>query len=76
MVCAKLSTKAIDGVVEAILPLIGRALECSKLVAEFLNGFLEIRYFFSLMDTTNRSGKREGWGQQTHLSSFGLHVAT
>ena len=46
LLCAKLGTKAIDGVVEVILFLTGRALECSKPVAEFLNGFLEIRYLF------------------------------
>ena len=46
--------------------------ECNKLVTEF------IRYFVRSMneDTTNRLWKCEGWGQQTHPSSFGLHVVT
>jgi hypothetical protein len=38
-----LGTKGIDGFVEVVLFLIGRTLECSKLVTEFLDGFLETR---------------------------------
>ena len=41
-----LCAKEIDGFVEAILFLIGRALEGSKLVTQFLDGSLGIRYFF------------------------------
>ena len=37
--------KGIDGFVEGILFLIGRALECGKLVTDFLDGFLEIPNF-------------------------------
>ena len=56
MLCAK----GIDGFVEAILFLIGRALKCSKLVTEFLDGFLEIRYFFFCsMDVDDRKPVRE-----------------
>ena len=43
---AKLGMKGIDCFIEAILFPIGRALECSKLVTEFLDGFVEIRYIF------------------------------
>ena len=47
-------------------------LRLGKLVTEL------IRYFFCSMNVDTKNGlvKREGWGQQTHLSSFGLHVVT
>ena len=53
--CAKVGTKGVDGFVETILFLIGRALKCSKLVTEFLDCFLEIRYW----NVDNRKPVRE-----------------
>jgi hypothetical protein len=57
-----LCAKGIDSFVEAILFLIGRALKCSKLVTEFLDGLLEIRYFFRSMDVDNRNPVRKTRG--------------
>jgi hypothetical protein len=45
VLCTKIGTKGIDGFVEAILFLIGRTQECGKLVADLLDGFLEVRNF-------------------------------
>ena len=80
LLCAKIDTKGIDGFVKAILFLIGRALECNKLVMKFSDGFLEIRCVRWTWITANRLGTREAWCQQTYSSSFavseGLHVVT
>jgi len=39
----KIGTKRVDGIVEVILFLIGRALRFGELIAEFLDGFFETR---------------------------------
>ena len=68
--------KGIDGFVENILFLIGWECGYGKLVAEFLDGFLEIRYFCNRsMYVENRKSVREAqeWCQQTNLSSFAVY---
>ena len=52
MLYTKLVTKGIDGFVKVILFLIGRALQCSKLVTQLF-------YFFRSMDVDNRKRVRE-----------------